>query len=167
MNQRQVWLRVILAAAFFILLPSISLLGSRIKVPDNTPKKVHAKVTEVPGEPIHIGDTLQVSYVQHDEDNEYQVGYFNKNNELIWKGLGRYKQTELKVLVDEKATIPYIKRLKDVTIDPFDDDTPSYNLYLPKDYKIAAGVIHRGSGKTNIRVPTEMIYAKTNKKSGN
>lgn len=123
------------------------------------------RITSTPGYQapgiMKIGEKWEVDYIQHNKDNEYQIGVIKKGT-LKWYTLGTDTRTELEkhvlnVKLDKTITKPYLIREKD------DEITAVYELRIPEKESIQAGVykeiyMTQGSHSYYRDVQTTMIY---------
>jgi hypothetical protein len=106
---------------------------------------------------MKIGDKWDVDYIQHNIENEYQIG-ISDNGELKWYTLGKaFDDHRLKVVISEGLDKTYLTREKD------EKTIPIYKLPIPKNEKIQAGTLEelymRHGGRNYYRdVHTKMVY---------
>lgn len=137
---------------FAVVMVSI-VLSSIVGLTFGSTEKAEAK-----DEFLAIGETLDLNYVQHITDNEYQIGYVNFDDELIWKEIESGSEATYKVKIKENIETAYIKRIKDKKYGALLPPVSRYVIYLPENYNMGAGTIveHGESGTTT--TGTEMIY---------
>lgn len=113
---------------------------------------------EAPGI-MKVGEKWEADYIQHNKDNEYQVG-ITVEGKLRWYTLGeKFEGHELIVIVDKGLEKPYVIRVKDKKM------TAVYELHIPEGEEIQAGVYEevymtQGSRSYYHDVRTTMIYPK-------
>jgi hypothetical protein len=57
---------------------------------------------------MDVGKQVKIWYLQHNRDNEYQVGFRNQSGNLVW-----YTITPQKVVIEDEIEVSYIERIPD------------------------------------------------------
>lgn len=97
---------------------------------------------------IPIGKKVKIWYLQHINNNDYQVGLRTSDKLLVWQSI-----QPVNVFLEENIEMSYIERIADWK-DGFGEKHPQFNLHLKVDAPSNGGTVQKGKGSS---IETDMI----------